>query len=84
MEDKLHWMYGFWIVLSGVKSVQSFLRLAACRREHGSIAIDQWLLAAFWSVAVLFYAYMIWRKAHPRPRTHDRRRPVVAPTHGVS
>ncbi len=62
MDDKIYWMYSFWIVLSGAKSVQAIRRLIAYHQLHVAAPTDRLFLTAFWTVACLFYGYVCLRR----------------------
>lgn len=68
MEDKLGWMYGMWIVISLYKSVQAIGRLIDYHRAGVPLPANNVLLAVFWTVAVIFYVYVMWRRWNGRSR----------------
>jgi hypothetical protein len=65
MDDKLKWMYGFWILLSGAKSVQAIGRLIGYHQAHVPPPADRVVLTFFWTTALCFYGYALWRNRVP-------------------
>lgn len=62
MGGNIYWMYGFWVVIAGAKSVQAIRRLIAWHQLHVPAPTDRILLTAFWTVACLFYSYVCLRR----------------------
>ena len=62
MDEKIYWMYGFWIVLSGAKSLQAVRQLIDFHQLRIAAPTHHVLLTAFWAVAFCFYGYVCLRR----------------------